>query len=355
MRLKKCIILIGFNLLLLPQLASQAQASDASCLAMGCHEGVKKFQILHGPVKANGCTVCHRPGASDLVLPKKHPQLLPLLKSEINALCTTCHEDKSDRGHKFLHKVTQEKSCIACHEPHGAQDCHAKSLLKLNPTFDLCLSCHTELKDKVHLSHGQVLTDKKGCLNCHESHFSEHKKLLKAPAGQLCLDCHQNSLSKKDGSKIDRVEKLPPLNGSSHKPVFEGECQACHDPHGSVKTAFLKHEYTNDDFALCMSCHKSALASEPETLDATGFRNGKKNLHHLHLNNRIKIEGCRTCHEVHSSTQQQLIRTQMNFGGTEWKLPLRFTRTAEGGTCATACHGEKSYDRFKPITNKAGR
>lgn len=52
----------------------------------------------------------------------------------------------------------------------------------------------------------------------------------------LCADCHD------------------PFAGSSvHAPVEEGECLACHDPHGSGRPALARREVN----AMCFECHEA--------------------------------------------------------------------------------------------------
>lgn len=327
-----------------------ARGQDASCSTTECHEKLKKLTVLHGPVKADGCTVCHRLGASNLQLPKNHPSLLPIPKGKINSLCIVCHDDKEDIGHKSFHKVISEKSCIECHNPHSSQN---ERLLKQNPMSELCVSCHTTIRGKLHEGHGAILTDKKACLNCHDPHLSEEKKLLKSQVGNLCLQCHKKPIQKKDGEELQSIGSLIETSLSKHKPVAEGKCDSCHEPHGSASQSFLKHGYRPPDFLLCMSCHKQELLSESTTSTATQFRNGNTNLHYMHTRARLKAKGCVACHDVHAASQPSLIHTQMNFG--EWKVPIKFTKSNTGGTCLAACHREKKYDRKNPVDNKVGR
>jgi hypothetical protein len=85
------------------------------------------------------------------------------------------------------------------------------------------------------------------------------------------------------------------------------------------------------------------------------FRNGKTNLHTLHIQSKSngKEHGCSNCHDPHSSTQEMQIRT--SFIHNKFSLPLTYLKQANGGSCTTACHGKKDYDRVTPIINKEGR
>jgi hypothetical protein len=85
---------------------------------------------------------------------------------------------------------------------------------------------------------------------------------------------------------------------------------------------------------------------DKRTTSLTNFRNGDRNLHFLHVN-REKGRTCLACHEVHAGSQERKIRVSTPFG--EWKIPIKFSMTSTGGTCAASCHVEKKYDRKRPF------
>ena len=140
-----------------------------------------------------------------------------------------------------------------------------------------------------------------------------------------------------------------------HGPINNGSCTSCHDPHGGPYANLLVKEfpagayapYTDTEFALCFSCHKRELLQYPDTSFATNFRDGERNLHYLHVNNKQKGRSCTLCHEVHASTSARLVADSVPFG--QWRLPLNFTMKATGGTCAPGCHQPQSYDRKNPV------
>jgi len=75
-----------------------------------------------------------------------------------------------------------------------------------------------------------------------------------------------------------------------------------------------------------------------ETDEATGFRNGERNLHWVHVNKKTKGRTCRTCHEVHASKRPRLVAESVPFGKRGWRLPLNFEKTETGGSCQPGCH-----------------
>jgi len=104
--------------------------------------------------------------------------------------------------------------------------------------------------------------------------------------------------------------------------------------------------YTDNAFSLCFSCHKRDMVQYPETSFATNFRDGERNLHFVHVNNKQKGRSCRLCHNFHGSADPKLIRDSAPFG--KWNLPLKFVKTETGGGCSPGCHKPLYYDRKTP-------
>jgi predicted CXXCH cytochrome family protein len=340
-------------------------------LCFDCHEPFGKKSQVHAPVKEGMCTTCHEPHAS------QEPKLLT---QPLQGLCQSCHSDKASA--KFVHGPVSAGACTACHTPHESDNkslllkpgeqlcfgCHAdiQVLLKkkdVHPAMEggctschdphgaahpkllaeeggkLCFSCHEPIGEKVQkapVGHAAV-KDAKGCANCHSPHASDEAKLLLKPEKETCLGCHSAVLTK--GMTV------------LHGPINEGKCTPCHDPHGGQYPKLLTKEfppdpyvaYTDAEFGLCFGCHKRDLVQYPDTSFATGFRDGERNLHYLHVNNKQKGRSCTLCHNVHGSISPKLIAESVSFG--KWRLPLKFVKTANGGSCAPGCHKQYSYDR----------
>jgi hypothetical protein len=83
----------------------------------------------------------------------------------------------------------------------------------------------------------------------------------------------------------------------------------------------------------------------------TDFRNGRLNLHYLHVNQENGGQTCRACHSAHAGNQPKLIRDQAPSGS--WSIPLQFKKSNTGGSCLAGCHGEYTYDRVNPVRLKA--
>ena len=360
-----------------------------------CHE-MKHKAVLHAPVREGRCTACHDPHGSEFT---KH-----LVADPAKGLCQTCHKGQDFAKKAFVHTPVAAGTCGACHEAHSAAEpkllkqaswtlctnCHKQMVPKIAETRsthapardnclachdphasnvknelkqtapDLCLSCHKNLKESLAAStvqHG-AMTQEGTCGNCHDAHLSKLPKLAKQTQPQQCLNCHDRPLKAKDGRTLTNMAALLNDNPEHHGPIRLGACTACHPPHASNQAKLLTAAYPPEFYAafkqdlyqLCFTCHSPDLVLKPKG-GPTGFADGEKNLHWLHVNQE-KGRTCRACHEVHASKQPFHIRETVPFGPNGWEMAIKFRQTATGGSCAPGCHIERSYnhgDRPKSI------
>ena len=313
-----------------PKLLRAAQLE----LCGDCHSDQLGAAHPHGPVSAGECTACHSPHESD--------QKALLLKAG-DALCFDCHGDIQDQLKKKTVHAAVDEGCTSCHQPHGSA--HPKLLAETGGA--LCFQCHDDIGEKVQKSavvHAAV-EDDKGCAACHAPHASDQAKLLLLPEQETCVGCHDGVLTK----EMTVV----------HQPIADGRCTPCHDPHGSANSRLLVKAfperpyvpYTDAAFALCFDCHDRDLLRYPDTSFATGFRDGERNLHYLHVNDPQKGRSCVLCHAVHGSAGPMLVADSVEFG--QWTLPIKFKKSETGGTCAPGCHKPASYDRQAAVKRTA--
>ncbi len=292
----------------------------------------------HAPHAAGECITCHEPHQSD------HRGLLV---ESGNALCARCHADVSDRL-STLSRVhgPAAADCTLCHHPHGSG---IDMLLHREPT-SLCLTCHDAVRERIDLDphvHGIIRTED-GCAGCHDPHASHTPGLLRAEAAKSCLECH-------GGDSPGTLAHSIRSGRFKHGPVVEGECYACHVPHSSrhphlLRAAFPEEfyrDYSEEDYALCYGCHPPALVQVERTTTLTGFRDGDRNLHYVHVAGRLG-RTCRACHEVHASDLPFHMRESVPYGPNDWELPINFEKTPTGGSCAPGCHLEMAYDNTRP-------
>ena len=300
---------------------------DQKELCGSCHADHVNFKVLHGPVSAGSCTACHSPHESDNKT---------LLLKDGQELCFGCHLDMPDVLKKKNVHPALASGCPTCHNPHGS----AFPKMLTGEGEQVCFQCHgdiAEIVTKAPVAHPAV---QMGCPSCHSPHASDQEKLLLNDEKETCLGCHTGVVTK----------NMKVFHGTNN----DGKCTRCHNPHGGQYEKLLVKEfpseayvpYTDTAFPLCFSCHKRDLLQYPETSFATNFRNGERNLHYVHVNNKEKGRSCKLCHSWHGSVSPQLIADTVPFG--QWNLPLRFVKTETGGGCSPGCHKTQYYDRKNP-------
>ena len=204
----------------------------------------------------------------------------------------------------------------------------------------------TCVTSECHASYGQFKFAHKPvengiCKFCHRpADKSQHTFKLPRQEGELCFNCHRDLALIED-------------NAQHRGPVEHKKCTTCHAVHGSDRPLLLKKNFPSEFFApfkiesyqLCFDCHPQGKVLEEETTAATNFRNGKRNLHYFHVNQKERT--CRTCHFFHASGQPMLIREEMPYGN--WNMPIHFEKTTTGGSCSPGCHKTQKYDRETPV------
>lgn len=413
---------------------------SATCVNSNCHIDKTKFEFSHGPVGAGQCNVCHVASEKDYQSHAQRPKSFVDFKSPTGdqPVCIMCHDNKMDG--QFVHKPVENGDCKSCHNPHGGNN---KFFINGKSESETCFNCHENNKMVKKFLHGPVAAGE--CASCHDPHSSANKFQLKEAADKMCFKCHndkqqdfkkavvhkpitegctkchdphnsdanfhlvaesQKELCMKCHGLNKKFGDMVAKSTFKHKPVDEGNCGGCHNPHTSdfgkllrsdeknvcfechgeigqnVKTAKFVHgpvatdgcaachgvhgsenafilkmgfpknfynNYTEGLYNLCFNCHNEDVLKSPTTTKFTGFRNGDNNLHYLHVMIKGKGRSCKACHEVHASNQPNHVRNSVPFGTGGWQLPINFTKTKTGGTCVVGCHKPKTYDRIKPV------
>ena len=275
---------------------------------------------------------------------------VPILTAAGRGECTECHGGliKNDVVHPQL-----ESTCDICHTATGA-DHPAENIKGFDLSENLpglCFNCHDDLGNHLESDasvHGP-LRDALSCINCHNPHSSPNERLLIDGTNGLCMKCHDRTI-RQDSTSVRNIKQIIARAKSIHPPIEAGGCVTCHNPHSGENRAmligvFIPDQYSDGsvgNFELCFLCHDSDLMDAETTEFATNFRNGKRNLHFLHLKGE-KGRNCNMCHDVHGAVNQKLIIDRLQFGS--WQMQFFFDSTADGGSCLTACHSEKKYAR----------
>ncbi len=363
---------------------------NAECLR--CHDVDEAGPLRHGLLTSSSCLSCHDPHGSEAPfqllgdsvaatcegchkqpeLPFEHPPFA-------DGLCMTCHEPHKSRNAHFLYEASDQDHCRKCHESlvasaetvrhshlgieggclacHTAHSSEERGLL-IAPLGELCLGCHEDVAKMISgasVVHDAVLRGER-CLACHEPHVSDRPSLLRDSQGLLCLECHGEPLEALDGHEIPDMTSEVMGREYTHGPVLAGQCSACHAVHGAYHAHLLEDavpttlrgDFDMNNYALCFQCHPRELVTEERTTVSTSFRDGDLNLHTLHITSGMRGKTCAACHAVHGSKGERDIADFVQFEGSDWVMPIGFTLTTSGGTCASGCHPPLGYSRDKP-------
>ena len=274
-------------------------------ICFSCHSPEQIFLggKKHAPAKQGQCLTCHDPHGSDNG---------SLLRKSKKKVCMTCHSLKGKRSQEAHQSYpVSGTNCVSCHNPHGSKK---NNLIKKNqhkpfkddncmrchrsPSSDnplamnrkgalVCLQCHEEVnkdfsKINTHIQNGIF------CVNCHNPHASDQSGLKKGVLTKTCFVCHQDTQWRVNDKKSKYI----------HPEVAKGDCNVCHNPHGSNFRLF----FLSDEFAVCTTCHKRhAKFSHPVGTDAVDPRS-KRDI------------TCITCHDLM---------------GSQYEFALRFDRKKE--------------------------
>ena len=182
--------LVGFNNKGIP-----ADRKAAVCLS--CHEGNRHLAFWDSgrhkknDVSCNNCHTLHAtpgPGAT-IALKTTNPSVSPY-QTTVRQLqyetCTSCHKQiRSQLLKPSHHPIIEGRiACSDCHNPHGAL---SRAMVKAESIPQLCTSCHSEKRGPFIWAHPPV---EENCLTCHNSHGSNHNRLLAEKAPNVCQDCH---------------------------------------------------------------------------------------------------------------------------------------------------------------------
>jgi len=140
--------------------------------------------------------------------------------------------------------------------------------------------------------------------------------------------------------------------GSTHEPFTAGDCRSCHDLSLAPGARFVRGASSLGDgpggarawdLALCTGCHGEEFFAPGAPATATGFTDGKRNLHALHVQ-AGRGRRCLPCHDPHAARQAKLLRERIPARGGA-RIPQQFRAELQGGWCKTPCHAPKSYKR----------
>ncbi|HEY1326115.1 MAG TPA: DmsE family decaheme c-type cytochrome [Casimicrobiaceae bacterium] len=238
--------------------AKDATAKDAAApqpvvpVCAACHEREAKSIVFtaHGAkndAQGSMCQACHGDASEHLKNPTaskpKNPfsRLTPAVAAEQSSVCLACHNGERHLAFWESGKhAQQDVTCANCHIMHGTE--RNPPVAPFTTSFrpneaDLCGTCHQQIRSAIMKpSHHPIIENKMKCSDCHNPHGALTPAMLRHESvNAQCTSCHTD----KRGPYI-----FP------HPPVDEN-CLTCHNPHGSVHYKLTNEHVPN----LCQDCH----------------------------------------------------------------------------------------------------
>lgn len=182
-------------------------------LCYECHKDVVPAASrgwVHGPAAAGECLLCHEP----------HKTTNPhLLRAPTSSLCHKCHQEVADESAPDDTKESHSQ-CTSCHAAHASPKVGGT-----DRTPELCYKCHESLEPAALKGwvHGPVAVGQ--CLLCHEPHRTRNPHQLRQRIPALCYGCHQEAA-------VNSVR--------DHAEESYADCSNCHESHTSLERPLLK-------------------------------------------------------------------------------------------------------------------
>jgi predicted CXXCH cytochrome family protein len=211
----------------------------------------------------------------------------------------------------FVHGPVAVGDCRVCHQATGVAHPGPLPAFQLkNSGARLCEQCHPNpAAGKAHL-HAPVTEG--NCLACHDPHGAANPMLLIADQGVLCRACHAEI-----GAR-----------GRIHGPVRAGRCDYCHLPHGGNEPGLLKSPGNR----VCFACHSGILT----TIETA------KSQHKPVADGR-----CWDCHENHSAEFRPLLQ---GYYPREFYVPYE----ADNFSLCFDCHAELGKFEYQRTSEATG-
>jgi DmsE family decaheme c-type cytochrome len=294
MRLKSVITaLAGVIFASLCAAPAVAQGTAATPVCATCHAASHETiaQTLHGAkndAQGGMCQACHGDATAHLKDPANKPEnkVKSKVAAERTAVCLTCHAGNRQLAFWESGKhATNEVSCTNCHNIHKEKALHVAPYTTTSRPIeaDICGNCHKQVRNAtLKPSHHPIMEGKVKCSDCHNPHGALTQAMVKhETVNQQCFSCHAD-------------KRGPFVFG--HPPVEEN-CLTCHTPHGSAHEKLLNEKAPN----LCQDCHVTG--RHPTSFYGSGqgwtTPSGTPN---SSVSSRFIARGCLNCHNsIHGS------------------------------------------------------
>ncbi|MGN6187201.1 MAG: cytochrome c3 family protein [Thermoanaerobaculia bacterium] len=328
---------------------------------------------------ANSCINCHDPhGVKD-----QNGVIPAMLNAREPEVCLACHDGSrgADIRSETLKTTTHGTGARGAHDPHEGPDVGGRTQTAANNRHVACSDCHNihrATSDRIvadapeasarlaGVSRVRVINGIAGSIPTYQ--FIAADDLDPANEYEICFKCH-SSFIKQSPQQPNLAQLTNPENASFHPIQAQGRnrnihpdafvndfdatsrvrCTDCHSsdndrvrgPHGSRYEFLLKKQaitstnrQTTQRDNLCFDCHAYTVYGDASS-SATQLAASRFSAHALHVD--TQRVPCYSCHETHGSARNAAL-IAMNRGAL-----LSYSQNANGGTCTSACHAQKSY------------
>lgn len=269
--------------------------------------------------------------------------------------CVDCHEArvKSWSASKHAAYVTKvvDKSDDSCEYCHGAASEHvdaddhdkilhfpAMSGVTVRRTTELCVTCHKAVTDKPHWQGNTHAMSGVSCVDCHQFHADDSRPYLLKEAA---VHVTNNAAFRYDA-------KHPTTNQA-----INGACMNCHTQQQS-QARMPSHHPLFEDRVSCTDCHDVHKSTEPNLLP--DGKDMSETCFKCHTNKRGPFifehepmrsggigDSCMTCHRPHGSPNQKLAVTNGRSMCTQCHSDINqdTNHKSRPGNCwQSGCHGD---------------
>ena len=211
--------------------SASMSADDKNAICMSCHAGGSArmhWDTSTHQARGNSCTSCHTMHQKDKVLTK-------VTQPEV---CFNCHkQQRVDVNRTFRHPILEGKvACSDCHNAHGSI---GRALMKRDSVTDTCYQCHAEKRGPFVHQHDPVTED---CSICHNPHGTVADSMLKVRPPFLCHSCHSPHGGLTPQVRGQPGTATGTLTGKHPIIITQGRgCLNCHTQiHGGNNPAFIR-------------------------------------------------------------------------------------------------------------------
>ncbi len=316
------------------------------------HQGIAANAVFTREAKST-CLDCHTEKLATRPLPAPSTQESSLLFNTFShrehvkiqgIACSDCHLSDANTETQDFAPIRFE-SCMNCHGSDAKSQKRSKKIFTANwhgtdQGKENCLQCHQDLHANDLRTKEVVRADLSFSFQS-RSHL-EQSKLHPMGASDACVDCHRDQQFEKkreisSGFRHEtHLSRVMPNETITAK-ALSSECLDCHrEQRESRSLSSPSYAGASGD---CKQCHETAMQSEQiaNVKSASLKRSDFPHQFHIASTHPSLAQGCFSCHQFESDSQQQIPITFEKAGSC---LPCHEGHRNIAGNSCQECHRE---------------